>query len=46
MTLTIDDIETTMTNLTSILCDGIIKTNINALVACKTNTLQTMASYR
>jgi hypothetical protein len=46
VTLTIDDIETTMTSLTQYLMLRHIKTNISALVACKTDTLQTMACFR
>jgi hypothetical protein len=46
VTLTIDDIETTMTSLTQYLMLRHIKTNISALVACKTDTLQTMACFK
>ena len=46
VTLTIDDIETTMTSLAQYLMLRHIKTNISALVACKTDTLQTMACFK
>jgi hypothetical protein len=46
VTLIIDDIETTMTNLTQYLMLRHIKTNISALVACKTDTFQTMACFK
>jgi hypothetical protein len=46
VTLTIDDIETTMTSLTQYLMLRHIMTNISALVACKTDTLQPMACFK
>jgi hypothetical protein len=46
VTLTIDDIETTMTSLTQYLMLRHIKTNISELVACKKDTLQTMVCFK